>query len=73
MHDASKNAHPSARGYIATFTYDKYKSMNADVLLEILRKQHVVITDRPIQSRKFDEAGLVRLGALTKRFTVHGP
>jgi hypothetical protein len=31
-----------------------------------------VLTECPIVSRNFDESGLVRLGALEKKITVHG-
>jgi hypothetical protein len=53
-------------------TYDEYKLLDTDALLGIIRRSHIVLTGCPIESRNFDEAGLVRLGALRKKITVHG-
>jgi hypothetical protein len=62
------NVHPN----VTTLTYNEYKSMDSDALLETIRRSHIVLTDCPIVSRDFDESGLVRLGALKKKITVYG-
>lgn len=46
--------------------------MDTDTLLKTIQRSHIVLTNCPIVSRKFDESGLVRLGALEKKITVLG-
>lgn len=70
MHAASLKS--STHQNITTLSYDEYKSLGADTLLEIIRRSHLVLTNCPIASRNFDQAGLVRLGAMGKKITVHG-
>jgi hypothetical protein len=70
MYDTSKESgkHPK----FTTLTYKEYKLLDADSLLETLRKSHLVLTECPFVAREFDRAGLVRLGALGKKISVHG-
>jgi hypothetical protein len=57
---------------VKVMSFAEYTSRNHKELLEILRHQHLVVVDQPIQKRAFDAAGLSRLETTNKTTVIHG-
>ena len=62
----------ASNAYIHTFKHVEFVDMPHNEVLAHLRTGHLLITDRPVRSRKFDANGLRRLGSLNRMLTIHG-
>jgi hypothetical protein len=64
--------HGASHPLVKVMSFAEYTSRDHKDLLQILRHQHLVVVEQPVQKRAFNAAGLSRLGTENKRTVIHG-